>query len=95
MTVYHYVFIYFAVISVTAVLLTVYDKSVSCMGHTRRISERTLFFVAAFGGALAMYITMRVIHHKTRHKRFMFGLPITFLLHVLLFSAVYFLLLKS
>lgn len=95
MTVYHYVFIYFAVISVTAVLLTVYDKSVSCMGHTRRISEQTLFFVAAFGGALAMYITMRIIRHKTRHKRFMIGLPITFLLHILLFSAVYYLLLKS
>ncbi len=94
MTVFHYVFVYFAVISITAILLTVYDKSISHMGHSNRISEQTLFFVALFGGALAMYITMLTIRHKTRHKNFMLGLPLAILLHILLFIVVYFFLIR-
>lgn len=37
-----------------------------------------------FGGALAEYITMKKIHHKTRHKKFMVGLPIEIFFHLTL-----------
>ena len=61
--------------SVLAVVLTVYDKYASRRKKTR-IPEKTLFITALFGGSLAMYVTMLVIRHKTKHKRFMIGLPV-------------------
>lgn len=31
-----------------------------------------------------MYITMKLIHHKTRHKKFMIGIPIFIGVHIFL-----------
>lgn len=58
-----------------AVALTVYDKYAARRKKTR-IPEKLLFLTALCGGSLAMYITMLVIRHKTKHKRFMIGLPV-------------------
>lgn len=66
--------IYFC-FSLLAVCLTVYDKYASVKKRFR-VPEKTLFFVALCGGSAAMYITMLVIRHKTKHKRFMVGLPV-------------------
>ena len=62
-------------ISACAILLTVYDK---CAAKTRgrRTPEKTLFLVALLGGSAAMYLCMLLIRHKTKHKRFMLGLPV-------------------
>lgn len=70
---------WFAVISIISVILTVSDKKRARKGKWR-IPEHTLFSVAILGGAVAMYATMRRIHHKTRHKRFMIGLPVIIIL---------------
>jgi uncharacterized membrane protein YsdA (DUF1294 family) len=66
--------IYLAVISLAAAVLTARDKRAARKG-SRRISEATLLIVAAIGGAVAMLATMKAIRHKTRHKRFMLGIP--------------------
>ena len=50
----------------------------------QRISEKTLFLLSFLGGALFMYITMRLIRHKTLHKKFMIGLPVIILIHAVL-----------
>lgn len=63
------------VISFIAVVLTVYDKKASKKGR-RRVRERTLLLVSALGGSAAMFITMRLIRHKTRHMKFMVGIPV-------------------
>ena len=34
------------------------------------------------GGATGMYVTMQLIRHKTKHKKFMIGLPIFIVLHI-------------
>lgn len=78
---------YLAVISLSAVLLTISDK-LRAAKHKRRISEATLFLVALFGGAAAEYITMRCIRHKTLHKKFMIGLPLILVLHLCIVGAV-------
>lgn len=64
--------------------LTVWDKRQARRGG-RRISEVTLLLVAALGGSPMMYVTMQRIRHKTRHRKFMWGLPLMLLLQ---FSAV-------
>ncbi len=82
-----YFIAYVLVVSAIAVLLTVVDKRNARL-HRWRIPERTLFFAALCGGSAAMWITMRLIRHKTKHKRFMLGLPVIFLLQCLLFYMV-------
>lgn len=74
-----YLFLYLAAVLLLAVFVTQLDKRNARL-HRRRVPERTLFFIALCGGAAAMFVTMRVIRHKTRHKRFMIGLPLIVLL---------------
>lgn len=71
---------YFMAISLYALCITVIDKK-KAQKNKWRISEFHLMTVGFLGGALAMYVTMRSIHHKTRHKKFMIGLPLEILLH--------------
>lgn len=70
-----YFLIYLAVVSLIAVIMTVSDKS-RAQKHKRRIAEKTLFGTAVLGGSTAMYLTMLAVRHKTKHKRFMIGLPL-------------------
>ena len=70
-----YLGLYLALISIIAAGLTVYDKSAAKSGSPR-VRERTLLLVAVLGGSAAMFITMRIIRHKTRRMKFMLGIPI-------------------
>jgi len=71
----NYFLIYLAVISAVSVIVTVADK-VKAIRHRRRVRERTLLILAALGGSVAMLITMLLIRHKTRHLKFMLGIPL-------------------
>ena len=42
----------------------------------RRIPEKTLFLVAALGGSLGVLAGMYLFRHKTKHKSFVFGVPL-------------------
>ncbi len=85
-----YIIIYFILISFITILFTCYDKS-SAKNGARRVSEKTLFLLAFFGGSIAEYFTMKAIRHKTLHKRFMIGLPAIIIMQILLiFSLTYF-----
>ncbi len=77
------IIIYFAVISLVAAVMTVADKIFAKKGMWR-IPEATLMLVGLLGGALAMFITMRTVRHKTKHKKFMIGLPLMIALHAAL-----------
>ncbi len=87
------IIIYWLVISAAAVYLTVKDKAAAKAGKWR-VPEATLMLVGLFGGAEAMYATMKKIRHKTKHKKFMIGLPAEIILHVLIIAAVVFVLTK-
>jgi len=66
---------YLIVINILSIILTVYDKLASKKRRARRIKENHLMLLGIFGGSLAMYVTMKLIHHKTHHSKFMRGLP--------------------
>ena len=51
-----------------------------------RISERTLWTFAIFGGAIGSTIGMQMYRHKTKHTRFKFGFPSLAFVQVFLFS---------
>lgn len=52
--------------------------------HLWRISEKTLFLSAILGGSFGARLGMEVFRHKTKHKSFVIGIPIIFLLQVIL-----------
>ena len=82
-----YFYIYLVVINIIAVIVTVHDKNAAQRGAWR-VKERTLMLISALGGAPAMYLTMLTIHHKTRKPLFMIGIPVIFILELILFFAV-------
>ena len=80
---------YIAVISLISIVVCIYDKKISKRGDVRlRIPEKSLFIWSALGGSLAMFITMKLIRHKTKHLSFMIGIPVIFILQVALIVAL-------
>ncbi len=48
-----------------------------------RISEASLMLFGALGGALLMFIAMKIFHHKTKKPKFMISFPIFAVLHII------------
>ena len=44
-----------------------------------RVPEATLLMLAALGGSVGALLGMSVFHHKTKHKKFMIGVPLILL----------------
>ena len=81
---------YLIIISVFAVIITIYDKIAAKKLPRHRVPEKALMLTGFLGGAAAEYITMNVIRHKTRHRKFMLGLPAMIVLHAVLIAAYHF-----
>ena len=79
--------IFLILMGFVAVIITVADKS-AAKRNKWRVPEATLMLIGLFGGALPMYVTMRTIRHKTKHKKFMIGLPLEIALHAALFCLI-------
>ncbi|WP_404329494.1 DUF1294 domain-containing protein [Mesobacillus maritimus] len=48
-----------------------------------RISERTLWMLAIFGGSVGVTAGMLYFRHKTKHLQFKYGLPLIVFLHLI------------
>lgn len=82
--------LYLILINVTSFVFCAYDKWAS-KREKQRIPEKTLFLLSFLGGSPVMFLTMRLIRHKTRHKRFMFGIPLIMVLQIFIILALYYL----
>lgn len=68
---------YILVISVISIIVCIYDKKISKKNRVElRTPEKTLLILSALGGSVAMFITMLLIRHKTKHFKFMVGIPL-------------------
>ncbi|MBR3817249.1 MAG: DUF1294 domain-containing protein [Clostridia bacterium] len=76
-----YFIYYLVIINLFTALVTFLDKFFA-KKKMRRVPEITLFTLALLGGAAAEYAVMKIIRHKTLHKRFMLGLPAIILLQL-------------
>lgn len=72
---------YLGIVNVAGFILPAVDKR-RAKKDRWRIRESTLFLISALGGSVAMYISMRLFHHKTKHKRFMIGIPVIIVLQL-------------
>lgn len=81
---------YYAIVAVVSVVITVHDKNAAKSGAWR-VSEAMLMGIGLIGGALPMLMTMKLIRHKTKHMKFMIGLPAVILFHIaVLIAAMHF-----
>ena len=71
------------VVNVVGFVMMGVDKSRARRGAWR-ISEASLFLVAAIGGSLGCIAGMQVFRHKTKHWYFKFGFPTLLILQLAL-----------
>ena len=82
---------YILLMNIWAIVLFDTDKSIAKNKHGRkrsRISEKKLFSVCFWGGAIGGMIGMYAFRHKTLKKKFSVGVPMLFLVQLLLDSFV-------
>lgn len=75
---------YLALISLISVIVTVYDKWAAKRRPSGRIRESSLIALSVVGGSAAMLLTMLLIRHKTRHPKFMIGIPLILIIQAAL-----------
>ena len=84
--------IYIAIISLISIITCIYDKKISKKNKVElRVPEKILLILSALGGSVAMLITMLLIRHKTKHFKFMVGIPVIIILQVALIAGAFFL----
>ena len=67
--------------TVVAVFIYGIDKW-KAKNHKWRISETQLLALAVLGGSIGAWLGMKVWHHKTQHKKFMYGVPAIIILQL-------------
>ena len=81
---------YIAIISIISIIVCIYDKKISKKNKVElRIPERNLLILSALGGSVAMFLTMLLIRHKTKHVKFMLGIPVIIILQAAAIFGVY------
>ena len=75
--------IYFLEISAVTLLLFVIDKACA-RRNTWRVPETTLLLCAALGGSVSLLAGMILLRHKTKHKRFLIGVPLIVAIQLML-----------
>jgi uncharacterized membrane protein YsdA (DUF1294 family) len=67
--------IYLLIINAVGFILMLVDK-VKAKKNLWRIPEATLFLVAAIGGSVGSILGMYTFRHKTKHIKFIVGMPL-------------------
>lgn len=80
--------IYILIMSLISIVVCIYDKKISKKNKVElRIPEKVLLILSALGGSVAMLVTMLITRHKTKHVKFMLGIPVIIVLQVALVLA--------
>ena len=82
---------YILVISIISIVVCIYDKKISKKNRVElRIPEATLLGLSALGGSVAMFICMLLTRHKTKHFKFMVGIPVIILVQAAAIFALFY-----
>lgn len=77
--------ILYAIIAMNILTFAVYGIDKLKAKHGKwRIPELTLLALAFAGGSIGAYCGMKVWRHKTKHKKFCYGVPLIIILHITL-----------
>lgn len=75
---------YLILVNFIAFCLYGYDKR-KAKRNAWRIPEKTLIGIAVIGGSVGALLGMKVFHHKTKKRKFSFGIPVIILVQILLY----------
>lgn len=89
-TLTQFLIFWFCLVSIITAVLTIYDKIAAKKFPKHRIPENTLIYLGILGGAEAELIVMLLIRHKTKHRKFMAGLPVIIAIHLIICAVLYF-----
>ena len=77
------ILIYLAVINVVTFIMYGIDKW-KAKRSKWRIREAALLGLAVLGGSIGAWLGMKVWHHKTKHKKFKYGIPLIFVAQIVI-----------
>ena len=83
------VFIYLAAVNLIIFFVFGIDKW-KARRSTWRIREVTLLVLAALGGSIGAWLGMRVWHHKTKHKKFKYGIPLILVVQIIILILIFY-----
>lgn len=81
--------IWLIIINVIAFLMMGIDKR-RAKRSKWRISEKALFIAALIGGGVGAFVGMQVFRHKTKHMKFVIGIPIIMVIQIILLVWLWF-----
>lgn len=73
---------YLVIINAVAFILMLVDK-IKAKKNLWRIPEATLFLMAVIGGSIGSLLGMYTFRHKTKHIKFIVGMPLILALQVI------------
>ncbi len=71
--------LYFLIINLIGLIIMKIDKRKS-IKHQWRIPEARIFVISILGGSVGVFTGMHLFHHKTKHPKFVIGIPIILIL---------------
>lgn len=80
---YMWLWYYLAAINAAGIAVMGIDKQ-KAKRRLSRVSEKSIFTLAAVGGALGVWLGMSLFRHKTKHKSFSLGIPALLMLNILM-----------
>ena len=81
MEIHKVAFLYVIIMNIIGVMMMGIDKS-RAKRHAWRIPERTLFLISLLGGSVGSLAGMYLFRHKTKHMKFVIGMPLILLIQI-------------
>ncbi|MPM55251.1 hypothetical protein SDC9_102044 [bioreactor metagenome] len=78
---------YLMIINVIGFFIMSIDKK-KAIKNVYRIPEKNLFFICIVGGSLGMLIGMYKFHHKTKHNKFVYGVPLLLISNIIMIYSI-------
>ncbi len=75
--------VYLILMNAAGLLIMRIDKKKACR-DAWRIPEARLILTAALGGSIGVWLGMYLFRHKTRHRKFVIGIPAILLFQIAL-----------
>ena len=74
--------IYAFLVNFISFIVVLYDKRISRLHGKKRVDENSFFLLAAIGGAVGLLFGMIILRHKTRKRKFKYGIPLILIIQI-------------